>query len=100
MWRKKIEEAHDSVHLREWDLVYLHLNRIAWRCLTLKMVTVYYPLRSFLSPPPFILFFSRPLVLTLFRALPLNSPFAAAPRSRSHRVHRLRGNKGNLLPAG
>lgn len=43
---------------------------------------------------------SRPPVLTLFRALPLNSPFAAAARSRDHRVHRLRGNKGNLLPAG
>lgn len=91
-----MEEAHDSVHLREWDLVHLHLNRIAWRCLTLKMVSVYYLLQSFLST----LFLPRPLVLTLFRALPLNSPFAAAPRSRGHRVHRLRGNKGNLLPAG
>lgn len=56
------------------------------------------PIVPFLS---FTLFFSRPPVLTLFRALPLNSPFAAAAAlARGHRVHRLRGNKGNLLPAG
>lgn len=54
------EDAHDpAVHLREWDLVHLHLNRVAWRCLTLKMVSVYY------LPTP-IAPLSLSLVLSLF----------------------------------
>lgn len=38
------------VRSRQWPLVHLHLNRVAWRYLTLKMAPVYYPLET---PPSY-----------------------------------------------
>lgn len=62
-------QTQDSVQLREWDLVRLHLNRIAWRCLTLKMVSVYYLPQSLSS------------IFSLFPSLYLSSLFSAHRRS-------------------
>jgi len=65
-----------GVASREWELVHLHLNRVAWRCLTLKMVSVYYPLQSLSSLLLLLLLLFLLLLLLLSRSLSNSHPSA------------------------
>lgn len=78
------EDVAKPVRSRQWSLVHLHLNRVAWRYLTLKMVSVYYPLET---PPSYLSSCTSSFVAYSISSealkQPLNSPSAAPVHRRA-----------------